>query len=140
MRVVLDTNVIVSGLIWGGVPRQLLDLARGNIITLYTSVVLLEELADVLSRDKFAKLLSSRELTANAIMQRYAMLARIINAPAITRTVPNDADDDFVLACALAAKADIIATGDSDLLILHPFMNIDIIKPAEALQKILSDS
>jgi uncharacterized protein len=66
VRVVLDTNVIVSGLIWGRPPRHLLDLARQNTITLYTSAVLLDELAGVLSREKFAARLVARGLTPKA--------------------------------------------------------------------------
>lgn len=133
LRTVLDTNVVVSGLIWGGPPRQLLDLARIGTISLYTSALLLDELADVLSREKFAPLLAARHLTPKEIIQGYAALARSIPTPAIPRTVPDDADDDSVIACALAAKARLIATGDRDLLILHPFQNIAILKPADAL-------
>ncbi|HFD86273.1 MAG TPA: putative toxin-antitoxin system toxin component, PIN family [Gammaproteobacteria bacterium] len=47
MRIVLDTNIVVSALIWGGVPRQLLNLGRDNRTTLFTSSLLLNELADV---------------------------------------------------------------------------------------------
>lgn len=133
VRIVLDTNVIVSGLIWGGPPRQLLDLARVGAVSLYTSALLLDELADVLSREKFATLLAARNFTPAGIMQGYSAFAQSISTPAIPRTVPTDADDDAVIACALAAHAQIIATGDSDLLILHPFQNIAILKPSDAL-------
>ncbi len=61
MLLVLDTNIVVSALIWGGVPRQLLDLARDGRVTLFTSSVLLDELADVLGRDKFAAMLASQK-------------------------------------------------------------------------------
>ena len=49
MRLVLDTNIIVSGLIWGGVPRQLLELSRNDQVTFFTSSVLLDELANLLA-------------------------------------------------------------------------------------------
>ena len=136
MRLVLDTNIIVSGLIWGGVPRQLLNLARDDRVTLFTSLVLLRELADVLSRDKFAPLLASQEITPTFLMQRYGMLARVVRPANIGRTVPTDADDDAVIATALAAQADMIVTGDSDLLVLHPFQEIQILNAAEALRYI----
>jgi putative PIN family toxin of toxin-antitoxin system len=137
VRVVLDTNVIVSGLIWGGEPRHLLDFARQNTITPYTSAVLLDELADVLARDKFAARLATRNLTPNGIVRGYAALARVIAAPIIARTVPDDPDDDAVIACALAAQADLIVSGDRDLLILHPYQNTAILKPSEAVKRIL---
>ena len=90
MRLVLDTNIIVSGLIWGGIPRQLLDLGRNGQVTLFTSSILLDELADVLGRDKFAALLASQEITPAFLMQRYGMLARLVKPQPIERTVPND--------------------------------------------------
>jgi len=51
MRIVADTNIVVSALLWRGNPRRLLDAARDGIIELFTSAVLLEELEEVLSRD-----------------------------------------------------------------------------------------
>lgn len=140
MRVVLDTNVIVSGLIWGGPPRRLLDWARQNTITLYTSAVLLDELAEVLAREKFAVPLAAHGLTPNGIMRGYTALAQTVAAPLIPRTVPADADDDAVIACALAAKARLIVTGDRDLLVLHPFQEIAILNPTAALQRIPIDA
>jgi len=136
VRVVLDTNVMVSGLLWGGPPRRLLDLARQDTIALYTSAVLLDELADVLAREKFAVPLVAHGLTPNGILRGYAALAQTVAAPLIARTVPADADDDAVIACALAAKASLIVTGDRDLLVLHPFQDIAILNPTAALQRI----
>lgn len=132
MRLVLDTNIVVSALVWGGTPRQLLDLARDGRVSLFTSTALLEELADVLGRGKFAAMLASRDITPEFLMQRYGMLAKVIKPQPIARTV-RDADDDAVIACALAAQANIIVSGDNDLLVLHPFGNIQILNAANAL-------
>ncbi len=57
VRVVLDTNIVISGLLWGGTPRQLLELGRDGKVMLFSSRELLKELSDVLERDKFATLL-----------------------------------------------------------------------------------
>ncbi len=138
MRVVLDTNVVISGLVWGGSPRRLFDFAHQNIIQLYTSAVLLDELEGVISRDKFLQKLISCGLTPGEIMCGYAALARTVTASAIPRTVPTDADDDAVIACSIAAQTDMIVTGDRDLLILRQFQNIAILKPSEAVQIILA--
>ena len=54
MRIVADTNTVLSGLLWGGPPRRLIDLARARSLSLHTSVILLAELAEVIARDKFA--------------------------------------------------------------------------------------
>jgi putative PIN family toxin of toxin-antitoxin system len=63
MRVVSDTNIVVSGFLWRGLPRRILDAARDGIIELYTSPVLLEGLEDVLSREKFASRLAAAQVT-----------------------------------------------------------------------------
>ena len=111
MRLVLDTNVVVSGLIWGGPPRELLNLARKGRVVLFSSGVLLDELASVLERDKFAAFLAPRDVTPTFLMRRYGILATLVKPTRITRTVPADADDDHVIAAASAARADVIANG-----------------------------
>ena len=134
MRLVLDTNVVVSGLIWGGPPRQLLDLARKGRVALFSSGVLLDELASLLERDKFAAFLASRDVTPAFLMRRYGMLATPVNPTRVTRTVPGDADDDHVIGAALGARADAIATGDRHLLELDPYRGIRILAPAAVLE------
>ena len=133
MRLVLDTNIVVSGLIWGGVPRQLLELGRDGQVTFFTSSELLDELVGVLEREKFSALLSPQGTTPTFLMQRYGILAGLVKPQPIERTV-RDVDDDVVIATALAAKADIIATGDNDLLVLHPWQGIQILNAADALE------
>lgn len=133
VHLVLDTNIVVSGLIWGGVPRQLLELGRNGQATFFTSNVLLDELANVLEREKFTALLASQNVTPAFLMQRYGMLAQLIKPQPIARTV-RDVDDDAVIATALVAKAEVIATGDSDLLVLHPWQGIQILNAADALR------
>ena len=59
MRLVLDTNVVVSGLIWRGPPRQLLEAGRRGRVALFSSASLLDELASVLKRDKFSARLAA---------------------------------------------------------------------------------
>lgn len=137
VRLVLDTNIVVSGLIWGGIPRRLLDLSGNDQVTLFTSSVLLDELADVLERDKFSALLATQEITPEFLMQRYGMLAKLVKPQAIERTV-RDIDDDAVIATALAAQVDVIVSGDNDLLVLHPYQGIQIRNAADALRHVLS--
>ena len=69
MRLVLDTNVVVSGLIWGDPPRQLLALGRSGRVTPFSSAVLPNELINVLKREKFSALLASQEITPTLLMQ-----------------------------------------------------------------------
>lgn len=137
MRLVLDTNVVLSGLLWRGHPRRLLDLAKEGTVSLYTSSVLLDELADVLSREKWTAMLATRQTHAAFLMQHYGVLARVVRPKSIGRVVPNDPDDDAVIACALAARAEIIVSGDKHLHSLGGEYNgIPIVTPAQAVQKI----
>lgn len=69
-------------------------------------------------------------------MDRYAKLAEVITPAQIRRTVPDDADDDHVLACALAAQADWIVSGDAHLLNLKHYQGIRIIDAAEAVRSL----
>ena len=132
MRVVLDTNVVVSGFLWGGVPRQLLQAARENRLRLFTSTPLLLELTDILGRAKFARKLAAAQLSIDQLVERYALLATVVHPAAIAPTILDDPDDDQVLACALAAKAEIIVSGDRHLRDLQEHQGIRIVMAAEA--------
>jgi putative PIN family toxin of toxin-antitoxin system len=126
MRAVLDTNILVSGLLWSGPSRQILNAARRGAVQLFTTQVLLDELADVLRRDKFAARLEQAGVTSRTLVTGYAALAKVIEPQEIPPTILDDPDDDAVLACAIAANAQVIVSGDSHLLNLCLFSNIPI--------------
>lgn len=137
MRLVLDTNVAVSGLLWHGNPGTLIDAARSAIVTLCTSAPLLAELRDVLHRDKFAKPLAALGLTATEIFEGYAALATVVVPAIIPPTIIDDPDDDAVLACAVAAEADYVVSGDPHLLKLEQFRNIPVVTPMQAVEQLV---
>ena len=134
VRVVLDTNVVVSALIWDGRPERLLDLAVSGEIALFSSAVLLDELAGVLERRKFIAALASRNLTPALLARRYGAVTTLVGPMPVGRAVPADADDDHVIGAALGARADAIATGDRHLLGLDPHRGIRILAPAAVLE------
>ena len=134
VRLVLDTNVVVSALIWDGPPERLLDLAVSGEITLFSSAVPLDELAGVLERGKFIAALASRDITPAFLTRRYGAVTTLVGPMPVDRTVPADADDDHVIGAALGARADAIATGDRHLLELDPYRGIRILTPAVALE------
>lgn len=138
MRVVLDTNTVVSGLLWGGASKLLLNAARERRIELFTSATLLAELADVLPRGKFARKLQAAGLNTVQLVHRYALLAQHVIPANIRTHIQDDPDDDAVLACALAAEAGLIVSGDAHLRQLKHYHRIQIVNPAEALQLITS--
>jgi uncharacterized protein len=133
VRIVADTNTVLSGLLWQGSPRQLIDLARGRAFTLLTSTALLAELAEVIGRAKFAARVHDAGLAAAELVEDYARLAEIVVPASFPELVSRDPDDDLVLATALAAEASLIVSGDRDLLVLGTFRDIRILDAADAL-------
>ena len=107
MRAAIDTNVLLSGLLWRGPAHTLLEQVRNGSVVFLSSPELLAELA---------------ELT---------------DPPPLAQPVCRDPDDDAVLALATAALADVIVSGDDDLLSLVSFEGIPILNPAQALQQVL---
>ena len=136
MRVVADTNTIVSGMLWQGAPRRVLDSARTGKIELFTSAILLAELEDVLKRAKFADRLRSANFKPRDLVSGYAALARLTESAILSPVIPADPDDDAVLACAIAAQAQAIVSGDSHLLKLKQYADIPILTAPELLAQI----
>ncbi len=113
MRIVLDTNVVLSALLWRGTPYRLLDAIRQRSSTqLYSSATLLEKLADVLTRPSATKRLALIEKTAATVLADYVEVIELVAPTTVPRVVPGDIDDDQVIAAAVAAQADLIVSGD----------------------------
>jgi putative PIN family toxin of toxin-antitoxin system len=136
MRIVADTNTVLSGLLWQGPPRRLLELARQRTITLCTSPTLLAELAEVIARDKFAHQVLAAGLSAAELVQDYERLTDIVDPQPLATPACRDPDDDHVLACALAAQVTLIVSRDKDLLVLNPYHGIEILPAADALLRL----
>ncbi|OHC61320.1 MAG: putative toxin-antitoxin system toxin component, PIN family [Rhodocyclales bacterium GWA2_65_19] len=105
MRLVLDTNVVVAGLLWVGHPRHLLDLAISGDVALFGSPALIDELAHTLNYPKFSQRIAAHcAATPSALTVRYSALVTLVTPSEVPRVIEQDADDDQVLACAVAAK------------------------------------
>ena len=137
MRAVADTNIVVSGLLWSGNPRRVLEAARDGRIDLYTSGLLLAELEDVLKRERFEIRLRAAGVTAHELVLGYGSLATVIEPDTIGPVVLDDPDDDCVIACAVTAKSEVIVSGDSDLLKLQQYEGIRILTAAQLITEIL---
>jgi putative PIN family toxin of toxin-antitoxin system len=132
IRVVVDTNVIVSAMLFNSsAPGQALALLleRGSLLV---SIDLVEELNEVLSREKFARYVTreEREQFLEALIAE-SELVEIKESIAICR----DPKDDHLLELAASSGATVIVTGDRDLLVLDPFRNIRIVTPHDFLQQ-----
>jgi putative PIN family toxin of toxin-antitoxin system len=137
VRFVLDTNLLVSGVIAAGLPRRLIDGAKAGEFELCTSEVLLAELLDVLSRENFVTRLSQAGLTPQGIVDDLRRLAVVVSPTDVPRVVRTDPDDDHVIAAAVAGQVDLIASGDKrDLLPMGSFQGIPIITARAAVERL----
>jgi uncharacterized protein len=137
MRLVLDTYVVMSGLLWRGKPHEILQVVlreRSNH-QIYSSPVLLEKLTEVIARPAFTKRLALIGKSPQEVLTDYLEVVELVE-PAQVQAISRDPDDDHVLACALAAKADLIVSGDKDLLDLLEHQGVPIHAPADALLRL----
>jgi uncharacterized protein len=133
VRAVIDTNVLIAGLLWRGPPHALLEQVRAGTVSLVSSPALLAALADVIGRAKFDAILTRTNTSREKSLAEVRQLAEVIEPPPLPQPVCRDPDDDQVLALALAAKAELIVSGDNDLLSLKSFEGIPIVAPAQAI-------
>ena len=136
MRAVVDTNVLLSALLWQGTPHLLIEQFRAGALTLISSPSLLAELVEVMNRPKFQVILVRLGTDPEHMHRELCRLAEIIDPPPLPAPVSRDLSDDAVLALAAASQADLIITGDADLLELGSYAGIPIINPAEAIIRI----
>ena len=138
MRLVLDTNVVMSALLWRGAPYRLLKaIAQQPRVQLCSSSALLEELADVLNRPSAAKRLALIGRTAREVLADSVEVIELVEPVSVPRVVVGDADDHQVIAVVVAAQADLIVSGDrKHLLPLRSHQGIEIIDAAEALRRL----
>ena len=125
MRIVIDTNVIMSGVFFGGVPLRVLQIWRDGDAHLVISPEILEEYRRVgeelesrFSGVRFAPFLSL--LVTNA---------EIIEPSPLQETVSRDPDDEKFIACAVAARFDFIVSGDKHLLEVAEYRGVKVVTP-----------
>ncbi len=136
MRAVFDTNVLLSGLLWRGHPHTLLERVRAGTLAIVSSPALLIELTEVIGRAKFDVILVRSNTSRARALAEVRQLAEVIDPPPLSQPVCRDPDDDAVLALARAASADLIISGDDDLLSLRAFEGIPVVSPAQALRRL----
>ena len=131
LRVVLDTNILISALGWKGASREILEKCINDKIRLLESNDLLEELINVLKRPKFDFIPPLKK----AEFLRYLVeISEIIHPKENLETIKDDISDNKVLECAIEGNADYIISGDEHLLNLKQFKGIKIISAKEFVQ------
>ena len=134
LRVVLDTNVLISAIFFGGNPRQILEKAIRGEIRLCISEPILEELKGVLQRSKFDY---SPEMI-QVVLTEFTGIADFVNPLKTIDVVLEDPEDNRILECAVEAKANYIVTGDFHLLKLIRYRNIEVLNAVAFLEKLSS--
>ena len=130
IRVVLDTNILISGVLHIGKPSKILDLALQNRIEVIASIPIIEEFKNVISRDKFKLSIEEHELFTNFIIR----LCHIVAVKSTFKVVEDDPDDDIIVRTAHDSGANYIISGDRHLLELGTFAGIKVIRASELLK------
>jgi uncharacterized protein len=134
LKVVIDTNVFVSGIFFNGPPYQVLKAWRDSKIELIVSLDILDEYRRV------AEILAEEHPTINLapILGLVIQNAVIYSAPKLSDAVCEDPDDDKFLACSLASGSTIIISGDKHLLEVSGYRGIEVLKPRDFVNKYLA--
>ena len=133
MKVVLDTNVFVSGVFFGGPPHKILEAWRDGKIQLLLSPAILEEYQRVMRE----LAVQFPEIKIEGLMDFVIVHSDIILPSPLPPVIQGDPSDDKFLECAVAGEATCIITGDNHLLRLLKFRGIPILKPREFVEKYL---
>ena len=139
MRVVFDTNTVVSALLWGGIPRKAIELAAAEQIVILSSESLLNELARVLARPKFQPKFAAIGRSPAEVMAEYTASVETVTPADIPPGAVRDPKDQVLLGCAVGGKTNIIVSGDKDLLVLSTYGDIRILSADQFLQYLSSE-
>ncbi len=129
MKVVLDTNVVISGIFFSGPPAQILDAWRNGDLQIALSAEILSEYQRV------ARILSKKYKVVNVqeILNLLALNAEITDTANFQVRISADPDDDKFIACALASGSGVVVSGDKHLLEITDLQEIKILSPRDFL-------
>jgi len=133
LRVVVDTNVLVSGLfgIENSPSSKILRAIRNQKFILVTSPTILKEITDVINRERIVKLTRMTPQERKDLIDKLIERSNITEDKQLSQIVSRDVKDDKFLACGVEGKTDYIISGDDDLLSLREFEGIRIVSPQE---------
>lgn len=136
MRVVFDTNVILSAFLWQKNLKIIYDAIRDGKVTPCFNVETWAELHRTLGYTKFERQLAAIGVTSGDIIQLLTPRSYFATATIRVDAIKDDPSDNFVLACALGARAFYIVSGDAHLLKVGVFQDIPIVAPKEFIAKL----
>jgi putative PIN family toxin of toxin-antitoxin system len=132
-KVVLDTNILISAIAFGGKPREILKQAIEGKIRLAILEPIIEEIGEVLGRDKFRYPASMIHL----IIGELESITEFVEPQEQIEIIEKDVDDNRILECAVAFGADFIISGDNHLLELKIYNGIRIIRASDFLEEVV---
>lgn len=130
LRVVIDTNIFISALLWGGKLAKIFDLYKGNKILLLLSAELVTEIFKVLRKFKYSE---EKRQELKSLLEKQSIKI----SPKSSVKICRDPKDNYVLDLCVAGKADFLITGDQDLLTLEQIEKTKIITPQEFLNNVV---
>ena len=133
MKVVIDTNVLISGVFFGGMPSRVLEAWRDGKIDLVVSPDIVEEYRRV--GEELAARFTGVSLAP--LLALLVMTAEIIEPPGLPEQISRDPDDDKFIACALAGDCQFIISRDKDLLEVSGYQGVEVVAPREFLESFL---
>ncbi len=137
MKFVIDTNVAVSGLLWGGPPNRILQWSRVGAFNVLECEETMDEIKRVLQYSKFSERLSDLNTTVSEAVAYFMNLATFVPSPDyIPDAISADPFDNFFLALASENCAHLIISGDRHLLDLESYKDIQIVTPSEGTKLI----
>ena len=131
LRAVMDTNVLVSGVLWRGVPFHLLRWAEENSLIIYTSLDIMAEVYRVVHYPKFQKYIDKQLTSSSELFAKIESLCTVVHVEQVVSGVCSDADDEKFLSCALAANVEVLVSGDRHLLNLQQYQFVRIVTARE---------
>ncbi len=134
LKLVLDTNTIVSAFFWEGNEAELFRKIEQGKAKLYLTSEILKEVEDVIKRPKFNEVMKKANLIPDQTVQKIVSLSHLLIAPKLNIKVCSDEKDNKFLECAESAKVDYIISGDEDLLSLKKYSRIPIVRTSRILQ------
>ena len=134
LKVVLDTNTIISAFFWKGNEHDLFKKIEEKKIELYLSKEILDEIDEVLDRPKFKEVIENARLTKDQILNKIISISRLVFGPKLKINACRDPKDNKFLECGVIGKVDYIVSGDKDLLSIKEYKNIRIITSKDFLK------
>ena len=137
---VIDTNVMISGMLWRGIPFRLLRWVEEGNLTIYSSLDIMTEVYRVLNYPKFQKYIDKRHTSPEELFAKIESLCTIIHVGNVLKGACPDADDDKFLSCALTSDVEFLVSGDKHPLDLKQYQSVRILTAREFYQELLGTS